>query len=142
MSLANPTWSRFPSACSGLMNAGVPTAMPAIVSVEPLCDDGRSVTSSLQVALLVPADELRQAPVHHQGLAVLAHDHVGRLEVAVDHPAAVRVLDRVADVDEAPEELLEPEPRLAFAAAPARPRLAWNCRTASLKLSPLMKRIT
>jgi hypothetical protein len=38
---------------------------------------------------------------------VLAEDDVARLEVAVQHPSTVRVLDRVADVGEPPQEVAE-----------------------------------
>ena len=49
-------------------------------------------------------DRLGQAPVDDQGLAILADDDVGRLDVAVDHAAGVGVLDGVADVDEPTQE--------------------------------------
>ena len=38
-------------------------------------------------ARLDPTQRLGQAPVHHQCLAVLADDHVARLDVAVQHAA-------------------------------------------------------
>ena len=56
---------------------------------------------------------LGQAPVDDQGLAEGAEHDVRGLEVAVDHPPAVGVGDRVADVDEPPEELAERERPLA-----------------------------
>jgi hypothetical protein len=40
---------------------------------------------------------LGQAPVHELHLAEGADHHVGRLQVAVDHPLAVRVRHRLAD---------------------------------------------
>ncbi len=85
----------------------------------------------LQNPILVLADALGQAPVDDQGFAVLAHDHVRRLEVSVNHPAAVCVVDRIADVDEAPEQLLEPQRRLARTKATAATRL---CETAGPRL--------
>jgi hypothetical protein len=36
--------------------------------------------------------------VDHERLAVLADDDGARLDVPMQHPAAVRVLDRIADV--------------------------------------------
>src|ERR1041385_4652043 len=45
--------------------------------------------------LLDLAERLGQAPVDHRDLAELADDHVGRLEIAVDHPLRVRVRHRV-----------------------------------------------
>ncbi len=39
-SLAGPIWSTRPSACSGLMKAGVPNAAPAAVSVELVSPSG------------------------------------------------------------------------------------------------------
>ena len=58
-------------------------------------------------ARLGPAQRLGQAPVDHQRLAVLADDDVARLDVAVQHAAAVGVVDRVADVDEPPQQLAQ-----------------------------------
>ena len=54
-----------------------------------------------------PADGLGQPPVDHQRLAVLAQDDVGRLDVAMDHAAGVGVIDGVADVEEAAEQLAQ-----------------------------------
>ena len=53
------------------------------------------------------ADHLGQPPVDDQRLAVAAQHDVGRLQVAVEHAAAVGVVDRVADVEEPPEQLPE-----------------------------------
>ena len=47
-----------------------------------------------------PGQDLGQAPVHHLHLAEAAHHHVGGLEVAVDHPAGVRVSDRLCHREE------------------------------------------
>ena len=56
---------------------------------------------------LGPAQGLGQSPVDDQRLAMLAHDDVARLDVAVEHATAVRVLDGVADVGEPTQELAE-----------------------------------
>ncbi len=53
------------------------------------------------------AGGLGQAPVDDQRLAVLADDDVARLQVAVQDAPAVGVVDRVADVQEAAEELAQ-----------------------------------
>ncbi len=42
MSLAGPSWSMCPAACSGLMNDGVPTREPAIVSEDLPTEGGIS----------------------------------------------------------------------------------------------------
>ena len=44
------------------------------------------------------AHRARHAEVDHLGLALEAHQHVGGLEVAVDHAALVAVVHRVADL--------------------------------------------
>ena len=89
------------------MYAGVPSAEPGSVSAEPLADDGIERPLVRRPARLRPAHRLGQAPVDDQRLAVLADDDVGRLDVAVEHAAAVGVVDRVADVDEPPQELAQ-----------------------------------
>ena len=53
--------------------------------------------------MIGPADGLGQAPVHYQRLAVQVQHDVGRLDVAVNHPARVGVIDGVADIEEATE---------------------------------------
>ena len=58
-------------------------------------------------ARLGPTQRFGQPPVHHQRLAVLADDHVARLDVAVQHAARVRVVDGVADVGEPPQQLAQ-----------------------------------
>jgi hypothetical protein len=50
---------------------------------------------------------LGQTPVDDQGLAVAAEHHVVGLDVAMENPSAVRVVDGVADGDEPGEELVE-----------------------------------
>src|SRR5262249_58177411 len=54
-----------------------------------------------------------QASVDAQGLAVVAEYHVRRLDITVEHAAAVRIVDRVADPEEPPEQLLELQLALA-----------------------------
>ena len=66
---------------------------------------GPAVRSPLVLARLDPAQRLGQAPVDDQRLAVLADDDIARLDVAVQDAAVVRVIDRVADILEAAEEL-------------------------------------
>jgi len=44
-SLAGPSRSSWPAACSGLMNAGVPIAAPGSVALLPDADGGRKVAS-------------------------------------------------------------------------------------------------
>jgi hypothetical protein len=82
----------------------VPRALPGRVSDDPL-DDGAMVCSPADG----PADHLGQPPVDHQCLAVLAQDDVGRLDVAMDHAPGVGVIDGVADIEEAAEQLAELE---------------------------------
>jgi hypothetical protein len=53
------------------------------------------------------APRLGQAPVNHERLAVLADDHIGGLDVAVEDAAAVGILDGVADVDAPAQELAQ-----------------------------------
>ena len=88
-------------------------AEPGRVSALPLDDEGIKVRSSELRARLGLAHRLGQAPVDDQGLAVLADDHVARLEVAMQDPSAVGVVDRVADVDEPPQQLAEGQRPLA-----------------------------
>ena len=56
-----------------------------------------------------PAHGLGQSPIHHQRLAVLAQDDVRRLHIPMDHAAGVGVIDGVAHVEEAAEQLAELE---------------------------------
>ena len=86
-----------------------------------------------------PAHRLGQPPVHHQRLAVLAHDDVGRLDVAVDHAAAVGVVDGVADIGESPQELAQLQRPAAGSLVSASS--SWNRAIASLSESPLMNRM-
>ena len=53
----------------------------------------------LRVGLL---DRLGQAEVENARLALRIDEHVGRLQIAVDHAALMCVVDRAADSDEQP----------------------------------------
>jgi len=66
---------------------------------------------------LRPAQTLGQAPVDHQGLAVLAEHDVARLQVAVEDAPAVGVVDRVTDVEEPPQQLQQRQGPLTGIAA-------------------------
>ena len=65
-------------------------------------------------ARLRPARCLCQAPVNDQRLTMLADDDVARLDVAVEHAAAVRVFDRVAHIHKAPEQPAQFQPTPAL----------------------------
>ena len=84
------------------MYAGVPSREPSTVGCTSEPDSGLSVGSATagEPAFHVPADRLGQAPVDHQRLTVVAQHDVARLQIAVQHPAAVGVADRIADVQE------------------------------------------
>ena len=66
---------------------------------------------------LGPIDRLGQAPIDDQRLAVGAQHDVRRLQVPVQHPAAVREIHRVADVEEMPQQLPQRQDPLARVAA-------------------------
>ena len=140
-SLAGPSRSSRPAACSGLMNCRRADRRARQRLGRPA---GRR-RDQRRLRVLGRAgsrltDRLGQAPVHHQGLAVLAQHDVARLQVAVQHPAAVGVRDRVADVEEAAQQLPQREhalARIAIAGSSAR----WNRSIASLRLSPWISRI-
>ena len=83
----------------------MPSAEPGSVSALPLAERGPEGPLVGRRAGLAVAHRLGQAPVDHERLAVLAHDHVARLDVAVEHAPAVGVVDRVADVEEPAQEL-------------------------------------
>ena len=132
---------------------------------DPLTVGGDQRSARRSQSRLEPGPALGQPPVDHQRLAVRADDDVRRLDVAVQHAAAVRVVDGVADVEEPPQELAElkfpvalgwrrvggtlvlrglgrPERRRIRQGQPDLPRPgAWNRSIASLRLSPLMNRI-
>jgi hypothetical protein len=90
------------------MYDGVPRALPGSVSAEPLAEAGRSVRSSppgsaLPVALASPQSTTSVSP------CLLADDDVARLDVPVQDAPRVGVADRVADVEEPPQELAQPQ---------------------------------
>ena len=85
----------------------MPSAEPGSVSALPLADDGHAASARPSDPASDRPVGLGQAPVDHQRLAVLADDDVARLDVAVQHAAAVGVVDRVADVDEPPQQLAQ-----------------------------------
>ena len=58
------------------------------------------------------AELLRQPPVDHQRLTIRAKHDVQRLQVAVQHPPAMGIVDRVADVQKPPDQLPELDPPL------------------------------
>ena len=60
-----------------------------------------------QVAGVVAAALERDAPVHHVDLAVAADHHVARLEIQVQHAAAVREVDGLAHLEEHAQQALE-----------------------------------
>ena len=76
------------------MYASVPTNCPMSVC--------RVAGASLSVARAI-------AEVEDLGLAALIHQDVGRLEIAVDDAALVRVLDGVADVGHQLQAMAEVE---------------------------------
>ena len=94
----------------------MPTAKPASVGSSAaagrrLQRQFRPLDRALGFGLV---ERLGQTPVHHQRLAVLAQHDVARLEIAVQHAAAVRIRHRVADVDEPAQQIAQ------FQRAPAR----------------------
>ena len=107
-------WSFSPRACSGRHVGGRPQHRPGVREVQvrarPAPGRGDDRLVDLQLAGLGIVDraparqDLGQAPVHHLDLAEAAHHHVGRLQVAVDHPPGVRVGDRLGDVEEDRQE--------------------------------------
>ena len=63
----------------------------------------------LQAVAIHLVESSREPPVDHHGLAVRAAQHVVRLEVAVDHPLAMGVRERVGDGEHVRDER---EPRI------------------------------
>ncbi len=62
----------------------------------------------------------------------------------MEHAAAVGVFDRVADVEEPPEQLAElhpPDRPRPFGSTSVPRQRRWNCRIAAARLSPRMNRI-
>ena len=83
-----------PSACSGLVYAGVPTkAWNAVNTVFSV--------SFRAVALAIP----KSMTLGTGGSVVQAHQDVGGLDVPMDDPFLVGVLDRLTDLDEQPQSL-------------------------------------
>jgi hypothetical protein len=76
---------------------------------------GARSTSAVAAGLLWRAELPREAPVHHHDLAERPHEHVLRLEIAVDHALAMGIGHRVDDADRRRQE---PQPILQR----ARPR--------------------
>ena len=121
------------------MYAGVPTAWPATVAVAFPESPGRNVALA-SGRLSGAANDLGQAPVHDQRLAVLAEHDVARLQVAVQHAAAVGVGHRVAHVHEPAQQLPQLQRPLA-GIAPGVSSAWWKRSMASLRLSPRMNRM-
>ena len=98
MSLRVSTSSPLSSACSGLMYSGVPTIW------------AKPVNSVLSVSCWPIALATPKSITLATGTAVVQRDQdVGRLEVAVDDPLLVGVLDRLADLDEQLQPLADVE---------------------------------
>ena len=100
MSLRVSTPRRLNSACSGLMYSGVPT-----IWAKPVCRV-RSVKGSSSLGH-AEVDDLGN------GDAIVGGDeHVGRLEIAMDDPLGVGVLDGAANLHEHVEPLPHGQPGL------------------------------
>ena len=65
----------------------------------------RATSGTGAIGALGPAEHLGQAPVDDQRLVVRAEQHVGRLQIAVQHPPAVGIGHRVADAHEPAQQL-------------------------------------
>ena len=74
-------------------------------------------------------------PIHDQGLAERPQHDVAWLDVPMQDTAAMGVADRVADIDEPPQEPAE-LPSVEVAEVPA-----WNRRAAAARSSPSMNRM-
>jgi hypothetical protein len=101
MSVRASNLSRSPRACSGGMYCGVPTTMPTmvIIAAPSSCRAERtSVREGSAPAASLRPEALRETPVHHQHLAVVAEHDVLGLQIAVDDALAVREGERVADL--------------------------------------------
>ena len=93
--------------------------MADVVSVETRLEVALGLRRS-EVAL---ADHLGQPPVDDQRLAVTPQHDIGRLQVAVQNAAAMGVVDGVADVEEAAEQLPELDAPRRSRVFPGRIRL-------------------
>ena len=93
-------------ACSGLMYEGVPRAEPSSVSTELAPEEGSTGGLAMRGLGTGLPHRLREPPIDDQGLTVIADDDVRRLQVAVQHAAAVGVVDGIANVDEPAQQPL------------------------------------
>ena len=100
------------------MYAGVPTTEPA--------SECPSDASDRTVRTPRPPHHLGQAPIHHLQLAEGADHHVGRLQVAVDHPLAVGVGQRLAHLLEHLKEARQVAGRRVALLEQDRQRLAFH----------------
>src|SRR5262249_19898880 len=66
---------------------------------------GRRPQRALGSSRVSSTGGLREAPVDDERFTVLADDDVARLDIAVEHAARMGIVDRVADVEEPPQEL-------------------------------------
>ena len=87
------------------MNWGVPIAEPGSVSHEPLAEGGRSVASAespkaVPTTFASPQSTTRVSPYWPD-------NDIAGLDVAVQYASAMRVSDRIADVEKSAEQLLE-----------------------------------
>ena len=123
------------------MYCGVPMAEPSCVAAD--CRWPTAVRQRLlgrAARRSAGSDRLGQAPVDDQRLAVFAEHDVARLQVAVQHAAAVGVGDGVADVDEPAEQAAAAPSGRSPGVAPAL-SAGGNGSMASFRLSPRMKRM-
>ena len=58
---------------------------------------------------LDPSQGFGEPPVNHQRLAVLADNHVAGLDITMQYPAAVGIIDRIADVGKPAEKFAQLE---------------------------------
>ncbi len=95
-SLRISTLPTAPTACSGGMNAGVPSTLPACVNEPSSSRSERTsvppvVSMGLARAPAGRAEDLGQSPIHDLHLAEGADHDVAGLQVAVDDPVGVRI---------------------------------------------------
>ena len=114
MSARASTWLS-PAACSGDMYVGVPTDIPVPVRLPP-SDDVRRARRH---------DRARHAEVREHRVPLLEQD-VLRLDVAMDDALAVRVGERVRDLDENPHRVAHG--KLSRRLEPVAQRLAAHVR--------------
>ncbi len=88
--------------------------VPCTVSLVPEPLEGMSVASAeATVGRLVAADNLGEAPVDDEGLAVRAEHDVRRFEIAMDHTSAVRIGHGIAHDEESGEQMAHGQHPLA-----------------------------